>query len=226
MKKKIGMIIAVEFTPFEQAYGKASQKINKQGYEVSLYEKENYVLYVLQSGAGEIQAAMSTQFLIDEFGVEMILNYGVVGALTEKLSHALVCIVKEVIDYRFDISEVDNVPVGRHIEFPERIFETDSFLRKKALEVEPNLLEVVDASGDRFVNKAEEKQAIAKDFGADICEMEASGILLTCIRNKIPALFIKVVADTLFGGAEEYSKKTDEAVRTCVHILDHIMENL
>ena len=56
--------------------------------------------------------------------------------------------------------------------------------------------------------------------------MEASGILLTCIRNKIPALFIKVVADTLFGGADEYSKKTDEAVRTCVHILDHIMENL
>ena len=84
----------------------------------------------------------------------------------------------------------------------------------------------MDASGDRFVNKAEEKQAIAKDFGADICEMEASGILLTCIRNKIPALFIKVVADTLFGGADEYSKKTDEAVRTCVHILDHIMENL
>ena len=183
MKKKIGMIIAVEFAPFEQAYGKASQKINKQGYEVSLYEKENYVLYVLQSGAGEIQAAMSTQFLIDEFGVEMILNYGVVGALTEKLSHALVCIVKEVVDYRFDISEVDNVPVGRHIEFPERNFETDSFLRKKALEVEPNLLEVVDASGDRFVNKAEEKQAI--EIEKLKRELERSKMVIEVLKKNI-----------------------------------------
>lgn len=226
MKKKIGMIIAVEFAPFEQAYGKASKKVSKRGYEVSLYEKENYTLYVLQSGAGEIAAAMSTQFLIDEFDVDMILNYGVVGALTEKLSHAFVCVVKEIIDYRFDTSEIDNIPVGRHIEFPQRNLETDTFLRKKALEVEPNLLEVVDASGDRFVNKAEEKQAIAKEFGADICEMEASGILLTCIRNNVPALFIKVIADTLFGGAEEYSTKSEEAARTCTRILDHVMNNL
>lgn len=226
MKKKIGMIIAVEFAPFEQAYGKANKKVCKRGFEVSLYEKENYTLYVLQSGAGEIAASMCTQFLIDEFDVDMILNYGVVGALNERLSHALICVVKDVIDYRFDTSEIDNVPVGRHIEFPQRNLETDSFLRKKALEVEPALLEVVDASGDRFVNKAEEKQEIAKEFGADICEMEASGILLTCMRNNVPALFIKVIADTLFGGAEEYSTKSEEAARTCVRILDHIMKRL
>lgn len=225
-KKKIGMIIAVEFKPFKEAYGEAKEIIKERGFETSIYEKENYILHVISSGAGEIYATMCTQYLIDRFGVELILNYGVVGALSERLSHSLTCIVKDVIDYRFDISEVDNVEVGRHLELPSRNIETDLTLRKKALEVQPDLIEVTCASGDKFVGKAEDKNEIHRGFSADICEMEAAGILLTSLRNNVPALFIKVIADTLFGGADEYLTKSNQAAKECVKILEHIMKSI
>ncbi len=222
--KKIGMIIAVEFEPFKEAYGEPEEIINDRGFEVSIYKKDKYTLYVISSGEGEVPAAMCTQYLIDKYDVEMILNYGVVGGLSNKLGHALTCIVKEVVDYRFDTSAIDHVEIGRHPKLPLAI-PTDENLRKKALEVVP-LLEVRCASGDKFVDDPKEKEAINKQFGCDICEMEAAGILLTSRRNNVPALFIKVIADTLFGGANEYSDKSKTAAKECVSILEHIMETL
>lgn len=223
--KRIGMIIAVEFTPFKEAYGEANEVIKEKGFEVSIYKKDNYSLYVIPSGEGEVAAAICTQYLIDKFGVEMILNYGVVGGLSDKLGHALTCVVKEVVDYRFDTSAIDKIPVGKHPTLPINI-PTNEFLRKKALEAVPSLIEVRCASGDRFVDLPEEKKEIHGTFAADICEMEAAGILLTCLRNDIPSLFIKVIADTLFGGANEYSDKSQKAARECVKILEHIMNQL
>ncbi len=223
--KRIGMIIAVEFTPFKEAYGEPEEVIKDRGFEVSIYKKNNYTLYVLPSGEGEVPGAICTQYLIDKYDVEMILNYGVVGGLSKKLGHALTCIVKEVVDYRFDTSAIDKIEVGKHPTLPINI-PTDETLRKKALEAVPSLLEVRCASGDRFVDKASEKEEINATFGCDICEMEAAGILLTSMRNNVPSLFIKVIADTLFGGADEYSNKSKTAAKECVRILEHIMETL
>lgn len=226
MKKKIGMVIAVEFAPFKEAYGEATEVVKENGFATHIYEKETYDLFVIQSGAGEILASIATQYLIDKFAVELILNYGVVGSLNEKLSHSLMCVVKEMVDYRFDISEVDDVEVGRHTQFESRILKTNEKLLNEAMEISPNLLPVRCASGDRFVSKAEDKQAIAKEFGCDICEMEAAGIYLASYMNNVPSLFIKVVADTLFGGAGEYNEKSSSAARECVKILEHILSNL
>jgi adenosylhomocysteine nucleosidase len=225
-KKRIGMVIAVEFEPFKAAYGDPKETIKDKGYEISCYEKENYELYVIPSGIGEVAAAASTQYLIDKYHVEMILNYGVVGGLSEKLGHALSCLVKEIVDYRFDTSAIDHVEIGRHIEFPSVVLTTDEALRKKALEVDPNILEVRCASGDIFVDDPAEKKKIRDQFGADICEMEAAGIYLTAHRNGVPALFFKVIADTLFGGAGEYQEKSRDAARDCVAILENVIANL
>ncbi len=221
--KRIGMIIAVEFSPFKEAYGEANEVVKDRGFEVSIYKKENFTLYVIPSGEGEVAGAICTQYLIDKFDVEMILNYGVVGGLSKNLGHALTCVIKEVVDYRFDTSAVDKIPVGKHPTLPINI-PTDENLRKKALEAVPSLLEVRCASGDRFVDERKEKEEINATFACDICEMEAAGILLTSMRNNVPALFIKVIADTLFGGANEYSTKSATAARECVKILNHIME--
>lgn len=226
MKKKIGMVIAVEFEPFKEGFGNPQKVIKDKGFETAIYEKENYTLYVTKSGVGEVFGAITTQYLIDVFEVEMILNYGVVGALNEKLSHSLICLVKEVVDYRFDVSKIDNCPIGIHEEYKVRNIETNKILRKKALESEPSLIEVRCASGDKFVEPSLEKEEISKEFGADICEMEAAGILLTSNRNGIPSLFIKVVADTLFGGSGEYIEKSKQAAKECTKILDHVMSNI
>ena len=55
------------------------------GYRVLVYEAEDYIIYALNCGAGEIAAAAATQFLISQMQDDFIENFGVVGGLTEEM---------------------------------------------------------------------------------------------------------------------------------------------
>ena len=67
--KKIGLVIAVEIRAFNDRYGEPDEIIRLRKQEVRKYVSDTYELYVMQSGAGEIAAASTTQFLISEFNV-------------------------------------------------------------------------------------------------------------------------------------------------------------
>ena len=63
-------------------------------------------------------------------------------------------------------------------------------------------------------------------FQADICDMEAAGILLTCNRNRVPCLLLKMVSDGLSGGAEEFFQTFQSASDACVAILDKLLREI
>ena len=86
--KKIGMIVAVEMDAVLQLYGAPKGKEKRGGFTVYTYENTDYVLYVLNSGAGELGAAAATQLLISVYEAELIVNFGVVGGLTEAMTLA------------------------------------------------------------------------------------------------------------------------------------------
>lgn len=56
--------------------------------------------------------------------------------------------------------------------------------------------------------------------------MESAGIVLTCNRNKIPCILIKVVSDSISGGYEEFIETKDTAAVMCLHILDSIITQI
>lgn len=225
MKKIIGLIVAVEINAVLDKY-KDITKLDDNVYDVWLVEKDNAKIYISKSGAGEIYASACTQYLITKYNVEVIVNFGIVGALTQELSHESVCLIKKIIHYDFDISKVDNVKVGRYLEYDNEYIECNSKLIDIALSVNSNLKLTTCASGDKFVSDMIAKQKLHDDFGADIVEMESAGIIITCDRNKIPCIFFKAIADTLFGGADEYWKQVGEASKMCLNIVDKVLESL
>ena len=56
--------------------------------------------------------------------------------------------------------------------------------------------------------------------------MEAAGILLTCNRNRVPCLLLKMVSDGLSGGAEEFFQTFQSASDACVAILDELLREI
>lgn len=56
--------------------------------------------------------------------------------------------------------------------------------------------------------------------------MEAAGIVKTANKNGIPCLCIKMVADTVNGGAKEYEEVFDSTSETCLKVMDKIMHTL
>ncbi len=224
--KRIGMVVAVEMEALLSRYGEPRERINSFGFPVLVYGFDSYELYVLNSGAGEIASSAGTQVLISVFGVDMIVNYGVVGGLTEEMGKTRTCVVESVVHYDFDTHEWDNCAPGQYIMYPSPFIPATEELIRKAKAVNPELKGVICASGDKFVASEEAKRALNAQFGADICEMEAAGIVLTCNRSGVPCLLIKTVSDSLTGGAEEFSQELERASGICLEIAGSIIEQL
>ena len=225
-KKRIGVVVAVELDAVLAKYGEPKETIKKRGSTVHTYENEDFVMYVLDSGAGEIAAAAGTQLLISEFDVDMILNFGVVGALTEEMATAELCVVEKVIHYDLDTTNWLNLPRGQYPDQPSAYVPADAALLGKALEINPSLKKVVCASADKFVDRAFDKLTLRQNYKADICEMELAGVLYTCRRNGVPCLSIKAISDSLVGGGREFMAELRRVSLICFDVVDRLLGHL
>lgn len=224
--KKIGMVVAVEMDSVRSRYGHAEKIENRENYPLYAYEMPSGCLYVLHCGIGELAAAAGTQFLISQYQVDLVVNFGVVGGLTEEMSKQKVCLVERVVHHDFDLSEFMPVQPGQYPAYPDVFLPATPELVEKASQLHPELKRVVCASGDQFVGTAEKKRALHERFSADICEMEAAGVLLTCLHNAVPCLLVKAVSDGLEGGAEEYHRELEHAAELCLGIVDEIINSI
>lgn len=224
--KRIGMIVAVEMEALLARYGQPQQKLTCGGFPVMVYEFDGYELVVLNTGAGELAAAAGTQVLISELGVDLVVNYGVVGGLTDEMSLTRTCVVESVVHYDFDTSAWNGCEVGRYPDRDTRLLPATRELVEKAVSLCPTLKRVVCASGDKFVEGGEKKRELHSSFGADICEMEAAGVVLTCLRCGVPCLLIKTVSDGLSGGGDEFERELLRASGVCLDIADSIIRGL
>lgn len=225
--KRIGLIVAVEISAVLNKYGDKLEKLPSRGFETLRLKLDDYTLYIVKSGAGEIASAAAAQYLITAFDVDMILNFGVVGGLTPEMSVAKLALVKSIVHYDLDISGwIDSCEKGRYAQYPSAFIPVNKTLYEAALKVEPSLQPVVCASADKFIGDPEKKRELHEEFGADICEMEAAGIVLTCDRNNVPCLFIKAVSDSIEGGVEEFEKEVDRCAEICLETLHKVMDSL
>lgn len=223
---KIGLLVAVEQKSIFEKYGRPQRSAMSGGFDVYSYKNHDYQLFVINSGVGEIAAAAATQVLIDVYDVDLVVNFGVVGALTNEMTVAENCVVEKIVHYQFDLSGIDPVKKGQYPGFNSEFLYTDTVLINKALKVYPSLKKVTCASADRFVANKDEKDELHTSFGADICEMECAAIFLTCHRNHVPCIFIKAVSDSLTGDGKEYYQEYLRAAALCLDITDKIIHQL
>lgn len=224
--KKIGVVVAIELDAVLSKYGEPCEKFVTAGYEIMTYTNDSFTMYVVQSGAGEIAAAGAAQLLISVCNVDMILNFGVVGSLTEEIATAEACVVEKLVHYDFTTKGWINLRDGQYPGYADEFVPTDAALCEKALEVCPELKKVVCASADKFVDDADAKRLLRERFGADICEMESAGIVLTANRCKVPCLIIKAVSDSLTGGGKEFFTELQRVSLKCFDIADKVIRSL
>lgn len=224
--KKIGFLVAVEIGAMLARYGEPQERLREGGFEVLRYLDEEREIYAVNAGAGELAAAAATQLLISVFHVDLVLNYGVVGGLTEEMKLSRCCVVERVVHYDFDASAWQGWEVGRYAAYPTPYIPATPTLVKKALEIAPELRAVKCASADKFVADAADKRALHERWGAEICEMEAAGIVLTCNRAHVPCLLIKTVSDSVTGGAAEFQRELDRSAALALELADKMIREL
>lgn len=204
------MIAAMEkeLAPLLASLGEITE-ICTAPYTVKLLKTASAEVYLAQSGVGELAAAGATQYLITALGCEAIWNFGVVGGLTEEMDVNRTVLVEKVVHYAFDTSAIDPVPRGQYYYKDTPYFYADTALINSAAQALPDAKKVTLASADKFVADPAEKEAIATEFSADICDMESAGIAVICERNHLPFFMVKAVSDSKNDGAKFNDLVTD-----------------
>ena len=201
MRIAIITAMAEETLPIFKKLGNVVAQNTISGVAISQIEYDGDTIYLATSGVGE--AALAVQLLVDLFDVEAVLNFGFVGAVNKNLDLCELVVPRRVVHYQFDVTGVDtDRSVGQYSGMRDNYFYLDETLICNALaNIGKQMKLVTVASGDVFVTNDDEKRRLAKDFGADICEMELAGIAIACERNNLPLFSVKVVSDKAGEGA-------------------------
>jgi len=147
------------------------------------------------SGIGKVSSALTTQLLIDKFSPKFIINFGTCGGMNNSVEILKYYAIKKCCQYDFDLSSLDNVPVGYIQEYDTVFFNAYT----KGLEFLPN---TNIASADKFTSK-ESDVKIINDMGCSLCDMEAGAIAQVCTSNNLPFIAIKGVSDVHGSGVQE-----------------------
>ena len=224
----IGMIVAVqeEIDTLLRACGEPRGTAEAPGYTVYRYDVGGNRIFVAGSGAGEIAAAATAQYLISACGAELLVNFGVCGGLTAEMGLMRTVVVEKAVHYDFDASPFYRILPCQYPDYPEIYLPATPALVAAACRTVPSLKPVVCASGDKFIEDPAVKARLHRDYGAEICEMEAAGILLTARRNGVPALLLKGVSDSVTGDAGEYAAMVHASAEVCLRVLLEILRGV
>lgn len=168
-------------------------------------ELEGTPVVLTVCGIGKVFAAMAAQTLILRYGVRAVINTGVAGTLTDRLSIGDIAIAEKVVQHDMDTSAIGD-PVGLISGLNQVYMAADAELCARIAAVIDGMgirrAAGTVASGDVFVADSAKKAYIRDTFGAIACEMEGAAIGQVCTVNKIPFAVIRAISD---GGNEEAS---------------------
>lgn len=192
----------------------AGKKIYK-----GVFENKEFVLII--SGIGKVNSGMATQIIIDRYNVEYIINFGVAGGKKDsELSAGDVALLRDVCQYDFDLSEIDDVSVGYMQDYDLVYYPTafpnyhgNAFKLKRG------------ASGDRFTKNKYWLELI-HTLGGEVVDMECAGIAQVAYANKKPVYILKLISDV--DGEEEsiFSQYANNVKSVCEKIPNAVRELL
>ncbi|MBQ3145511.1 MAG: 5'-methylthioadenosine/adenosylhomocysteine nucleosidase [Clostridia bacterium] len=225
MDKYIGIIVA-EIKELE-AVKDIMQNIEEMvEYDLKIFKGEiNNKKYILvRGGVGKVNAARTTQVLIDKFNIEYIINLGSAGALNDKLNIGDIVVGTELIQHDFDVTAF-----GREKGYiPEtgKEFRSDENIIKKCEDIRISNIKIVKGvitSGDIFCTDIKMKEKIRQKFKSDCIEMEGAAIAQVCYLNKIPFIVIRSISDIPNGNNElDFNQYLEFASKNCAEFIKQL----
>lgn len=191
-------------------------KLENVCHDVYTAELNGKQLIAIISGVGKVNSAIATQFIIDNYKPEIIINAGICGGLDKQMDVLNTYLCEGAIEYDFDLSKIDPVPVGKLEEFETPIisFETIKF--------DEYSYKVV-ASGDHFYDEDEEASMIV-NMGATLKDMESGAIAHTCNKNNQKLIIIKCLSDVR--GKDAIRQYHENALLACKKLKDELLNLL
>jgi adenosylhomocysteine nucleosidase len=211
-------------------YGESVFAQNKF-FEGTHHNKE---VVLCKSGVGKVNAAITTQILIDRFQVTHILFTGVAGALDPSLEVGDIVISSSAMQHDIDASSLSpDFPKGTIPMFGfDSVFKADQELVKlaeKAAEKSSGTQVKIGKvlSGDQFIADRKLVEDYRSQFDGSCIEMEGSAVAQTAFLNEVPFVIIRSISDKANGEAPaSFGEFTALAAKRSSDIVEYMIESL
>ena len=202
------------------------------GMEFCIGTMDGHDVVVVRCGMGKVNAGICANTLINQFGVDRVINTGVAGSLDNILDIGDIVISTEAVQHDFDVSPIGfergEIPYTGLIAFPADA-KLISSAEKAVSECAPDIKSVKGriCSGDQFITTPEQKDAITSNFGGLCCEMEGGAIAQVCYLNNVPFVVIRAISDDVSGGGPaDYEEFMEEMAALCANMTMHMLRAL
>jgi adenosylhomocysteine nucleosidase len=229
---KIGVIGAMkeEIEQFLQHMQQVNEtkKANVTFREGDLHGKR---IVLCKSGVGKVNAAVTTQVLIDAYHVEAIIFTGVAGAVDPRLDVGDIVVSSECMHHDMDVTAL-GFPRGTIPYEETSVFSSDKRLSKLAADVSEQLFKgrvkvgrVL--SGDQFIASRDQVAKLHSEMQGACTEMEGAAVAQVCSMNGIPHVIIRSMSDKADGSAHvNFAEFTVQASENSYRIVDRMLRQL
>lgn len=184
---------------------------------------------LVKSGVGKVNAARTTQVMINNFDIQYMINLGAGGSINGILNIGDVLIAKEVVQHDFDITAFGHskgyiTDVGDKIICDKDLVNEMKQIIQSIPERSYQIKIGVIATGDIFCTESWMKDKIRTKFNADVVDMECASIAQVCYLDNVPFIGIRSISDTPNGkNASTFDKNLKLASKRCANILKEFL---
>ena len=184
---------------------------------------------IVRSGIGKVNAAVCTQILVDDFGVDYVINTGIAGSLKNEINIADIVISDDVLHHDMDAT-IFGDPAGQIPRMDTLSFPADEKLVKKAVaaneKANPDIHTFTGrvVSGDQFISDKDVKERISSLFHPMCVEMEGAGIAQAAYLNKVSYVIIRAISDKADNSATmDYPTFEKKAIAHSVRLMKELL---
>ena len=225
--KTIGIIVAMEEE--KNAIKNVMKNINIEEKYNLKFEKGkigNINCILVESGIGKVNAARTTQVLVNKYNVDKLINVGAAGAINNSLNIGDIVIADHVVQHDFDLTAFGHKKgyisnIGDVINCDKALIESFRNMLDNTQNKNYNLKMGVVASGDIFCTDEKMKNKINTKFNADVVDMECASIAQVAYLDKIPFISVRCISDIPNGdNASTFDENLELASTRCAEILE------
>ncbi|MFI2857587.1 5'-methylthioadenosine/adenosylhomocysteine nucleosidase [Paenibacillus sp. JSM ZJ436] len=208
-----------------------SERVVKAGITYVKGTLQGKEVVVCKSGVGKVNAAITTQVLIDSFGVSQILFTGVAGALDPELNIGDIVISSSCMQHDMDVTPLGFqrgvIPYQEVSDFPadkELVFLAEDACQTLE-DVSYKIGRVL--SGDQFIASRETVELLYSELQGACAEMEGSAVAQACYMNGVPFVVIRSMSDKADGSAHvNFAEFTVASSRRSHRIVSRMLSQL
>ena len=205
---------------------------NKASMTFNMGKLSGKDVVIVRSGIGKVNAAVCTQILVDDFGVDYVINTGIAGSLKSEIDIADIVISDDVLHHDMDASGF-GYALGQIPRMETLSFKADQKLIALAKDSCAHVIPQVGVhigrivSGDQFISNKEVKDKIISNFSGYCTEMEGAAIAQAAYLNKVPFLILRAISDKADDSATmDYPTFEAQAIKNSVLLIRELVARI